>query len=66
LFPSMARPYLRKVQPLVAAYCKAEGVPYTQTTLWQSYRIVIDYLNTVGLRSRDPFLCPLVAQRRAL
>jgi len=33
LFPSMARPYLRKVQPLVAAYCAAEGVPYTQTTL---------------------------------
>jgi fatty acid desaturase len=66
LFPSMARPYLRKVQPLVAAYCKAEGVPYTQTTLWQSYRIVIGYLNTVGLRGKDPFLCPLVAQRRAL
>jgi fatty acid desaturase len=66
LFPSMARPSLRKVQPLVAAYCAAEGVPYTQTTLWQSYRVVIRYLNTVGLRGRDPFLCPLVAQRRAL
>jgi fatty acid desaturase len=66
LFPSMARPYLRKVQPLVAAYCAAEGVPYTQMTLWQSYRVIIRYLNTVGLRGRDPFLCPLVAQRRAL
>jgi fatty acid desaturase len=66
LFPSMARPYLRKVQPLVAAYCAAEGVPYTQTTLWQSYGVVIRYLNSVGLRGRDPFLCPLVAQRRAL
>ena len=29
LFPSMARPHLRKAQPLVAAYCAAEGVPYT-------------------------------------
>ncbi|HEX6760839.1 MAG TPA: acyl-CoA desaturase [Propionibacteriaceae bacterium] len=66
LFPSMARPYLRKVQPLVAAYCAAEGVPYTQTSLWQAYGVVIRYLNSVGLRGKDPFLCPLVAQRRAL
>jgi fatty acid desaturase len=66
LFPSMPRPYLRKAQPLVAAYCVAQSVPYTSTTLWQSYRIVIGYLNTVGLRGKDPFLCPLVAQRRAL
>jgi fatty acid desaturase len=66
LFPSMARPYLRKAQPLVAAYCATQGVPYTRTTLWQSYRVVIGYLNTVGLRGKDPFLCPMVAQRRAL
>ena len=66
LFPSMARPYLRKAQPLVSAYCAAQDVPYTRTTLWQSYRIVIDYLNTVGLRGKDPFLCPMVAQRRTL
>jgi fatty acid desaturase len=66
LFPSMARPHLRKAQPLVAAYCAAQGIPYTRTTLWQSYRAVIGYLNTVGLRGKDPFLCPLVAQRRAL
>jgi hypothetical protein len=42
------------------------GLSYTRTSLWQSYRIVIGYLNTVGLRGKDPFLCPLVAQRRAL
>jgi fatty acid desaturase len=66
LFPSMARPHLRRAQPLVAAYCAAQGVPYTRTSLWQSYRGVIGYLNTVGLRGKDPFLCPLVAQRRAL
>jgi fatty acid desaturase len=66
LFPSMARPHLRKVQPLVAAYCAAEGVPYTQTSLWSAYRSVIAYLNTVGLKGKDPFLCPLVAQRRAI
>jgi fatty acid desaturase len=66
LFPSMARPHLRLVQPMVEAHCAAMGVPYTQTTLWQSYGIVARYLNTVGLKGRDPFLCPLVAGRRAL
>jgi fatty acid desaturase len=66
LFPSMARPHLRKAQPLVVAYCTEQGVPYTQTSLWQAYRTVIHYLNTVGLKGKDPFLCPLVAQRRAL
>ena len=66
LFPSMARPHLRRAQPLVAAYCADQGVPYTQTNLWRAYRSVIGYLNTVGLRGKDPFLCPMVAQRRAL
>jgi fatty acid desaturase len=66
LFPSMARPHLRRLQPLVAAHCATEGVPYTQTTLWSAYAVVIRHLNTVGLEGRDPFLCPLVAQRRAL
>ena len=66
LFPSIARPHLRKIQPLVAAYCAAEGVPYTQTSIWAAYRTVIGYLNTVGLKGKDPFLCPLVAQRRAI
>jgi hypothetical protein len=41
-------------------------VPYTQTNLWSAYRSVIGYLNTVGLKGKDPFLHPLVAQRRAL
>jgi fatty acid desaturase len=66
LFPSMARPYLRRAQPLIAAYCAEQGLPYTQTTLWQAYRSVIGYLNTVGLQGKDPFLCPMVAQRRAI
>jgi fatty acid desaturase len=66
LFPSMARPHLRKVQPLVSAYCAEAGVPYTQTSLLRAYVLVIRYLNTVGLAGRDPFLCPMVAQRRAL
>jgi fatty acid desaturase len=66
LFPSMARPNLHKAQALVSAYCAANGVPYTRTTLWQGYRSVITYLNGVGLKGKDPFLCPLVAERRSL
>ena len=66
LFPSIARPHLRKIAPLVKAHCEAEGVPYTETNLFTAYRHVISYLSTVGLKGKDPFLCPLVAQRRAL
>jgi fatty acid desaturase len=66
LFPAMPRPHLKRVQPLVRAYCATVNVHYTQTTLWQSYGAVVRYLNAVGLKRQDPFLCPLVAQRRAL
>ena len=64
LFPSMPRPTLRRVQPIVREYCELHGVEYTEVGLFTSYRIVIDYLNNVGLRARDPFQCPLAAQLR--
>ncbi|ADB32047.1 fatty acid desaturase [Kribbella flavida DSM 17836] len=65
LFPSMPRPNLRRVQPIVREYCAKHGVKYTEVGLFESYRIVTDYLNNVGLRARDPFQCPLTAQYRA-
>lgn len=65
LFPSMPRPHLRRVAPLVARYCETKGVPYTVTGLLESYRIVVRYINRVGLGESDPFACPLVEQRRA-
>jgi fatty acid desaturase len=58
LFPSMARPHLAQAREVVRDMCKTLGVPYTETSLWQSYAIVIDYLNRVGLAARDPFDCP--------
>jgi fatty acid desaturase len=64
LFPSMPRPTLRRVQPIVREYCELHGVKYTEVGLFASYRIVVDYLNNVGLRARDPFQCPLVATYR--
>ncbi|MBB3043258.1 fatty acid desaturase family protein [Nocardioides soli] len=64
LFPSMPRPNLRFVQPLVRDYCARHEVTYTEVALLESYRIVIDYLNHVGLRARTPFDCPLAGQLR--
>lgn len=64
LFPSMARPYLAKARTVVREHCATLGVPYTETSLWRSYAIVIDYLNRVGLAARDPFDCPMVAEYR--
>jgi fatty acid desaturase len=64
LFPSMARPNLRRVKPLVKAHCETLGIPYTETTLVKSYGIVVAYLNRVGLAARDPFACPMVTSMR--
>ena len=64
LFPSMPRPTLRAVRPIVREYCALHGVKYTEVSLLESYRVVVDYMNNVGLRARDPFQCPLVRQYR--
>jgi fatty acid desaturase len=64
LFPSMPRPHLRRVQPLVRHYCAERGIPYTETGFFSSYAAVVVYLNNVGLLARDPFDCPLASQWR--
>ncbi|TSD65194.1 acyl-CoA desaturase [Aeromicrobium piscarium] len=64
LFPSMPRPTLKRVQPLVRDYCRRHGIAYTEETLFTSYGIVIRYLNDVGLRARAPFDCPLAREMR--
>ncbi len=64
LFPSMPRCNLSRARPLVKAHCEQAGVGYTEVGLLHSYGIVVDYLNNVGLRARDPFDCPLAAQLR--
>lgn len=58
LFPSMARPYLARASRIVRRHCERLDVPYTEATALESYRIVIRYLNEVGLAARDPFDCP--------
>jgi fatty acid desaturase len=64
LFPSMPRPHLARARELARAYCAEHNVPYTETTLLQSYGIVVRYLNEVGLAARDPFDCPMVQRFR--
>jgi fatty acid desaturase len=65
LFPNMARPNLRRAQPIVRDFCSRHRVTYTETSLLGAYRIVVRYLNQVGLGVGDPFRCPLVVQYRA-
>ncbi|MCS3426728.1 fatty acid desaturase family protein [Leucobacter aridicollis] len=62
LFPSMARPHLSKASKIVKEFCATHNVPYTEASLIESYSIVIQYLNRVGLAARDPFDCPIAAQ----
>jgi len=64
LFPSMSRMKLAQARKIVMEYCRREDVPYTETSLWRSYAIVIKYLNEVGLAARDPFDCPMVREFR--
>jgi len=64
LFPSMARPNLRKVAPLVRKHCEELGIRYTETTLAQSFRTIFHYLNRVGRGGLDVWACPLAAQYR--
>jgi fatty acid desaturase len=66
LFPSMPRPHLRAASGMIADFCRDRGVTYTETGLWQSYAIVVRYINRVGLGERDPFECPMLQQRQSV
>jgi fatty acid desaturase len=61
---SMPRPHLRAAR-LVREHCRSNDVPYVEASLLSSYRIVIGYLNRVGLAARDPFDCPLASRLRS-
>ncbi|MCE0459484.1 fatty acid desaturase family protein [Curtobacterium flaccumfaciens] len=66
LFPNMARPHLRKAAAIVRSYCREIQIPYTSVGLGDSYRRVIQYLNSVGTADRDVFVCPLVTKHGRL
>jgi fatty acid desaturase len=64
LFPSMPRPHLKLVRPVVRDYCAARDVAYTELGFFASYGAVVDYLNEVGVGARNRFDCPLAAELR--
>ena len=63
LFPSMPRPNLHKVRPVVQNFCVNNAIEYNEVTILRAWRIVATYLNQVGLSART-FQCPMVASLR--
>jgi fatty acid desaturase len=49
LFPTMPTNKLREVQKIVRSYCKTHGVPYHETSLFQSFREVYQDLRKNSL-----------------
>ncbi|MDO9379686.1 MAG: acyl-CoA desaturase [Nocardioidaceae bacterium] len=64
LFPSMARPHLRRVRPIVREYCRRHDVAYAEVGLLESWTIVVRYMNSVGLHDPEPFSCPMASSLR--
>ena len=64
LFPNMPSVNLRRVRPIVRAYCDELGVPYEENTFAAAWRRVLGYLHRVGVRHADPFQCPAAAAFR--
>ncbi len=48
LFPNMPRVNMRRAQPIVQAFCAERGIEYYETSLVQSYRELLGFLNEVG------------------
>ncbi|GLZ03271.1 fatty acid desaturase [Actinomadura sp. NBRC 104412] len=53
LFPSVARPNLRRLQPLVREHCERVGLAYVETGLVASYREALRHLSDVGSVARS-------------
>jgi fatty acid desaturase len=48
LFPNMPRPHLRLAQPLVRDHCVSLGLPFTETSLVDSYAQALRHMHEVG------------------
>lgn len=64
LFPVAPRPSLPAIQTFVREHCARLDIPYTEQTLAGASVTVLSYLNQVGLKNRDPYVCPLVQRYR--
>ncbi len=50
---SVARPNLRRLQPLVREHCERVGLPYVEAGLMASYRQALGHMNDVGAVARS-------------
>lgn len=64
LFPNMPSVNLRRVRPIVRAYCADLGVDYEENSFGGAWLVVLRYLHRVGIRHADPFDCPAAAAFR--
>lgn len=48
LFPNMPRPHLRRAQPIVQRFCAERDISYSQASLPDSYRQVLEHLHELG------------------
>nr|WP_245356615.1 fatty acid desaturase [Paeniglutamicibacter kerguelensis] len=64
LFPVAPRPSLPALRKLVREYCSQYDIPYTERTLCDASTTVVTYLNQIGVKNRDPYVCPLVQRYR--
>jgi len=64
LFPSMSRPNLRRVAPMVREHCEKLGITYHETSLGRSYIEVGRFINRVGRGNIDVWTCPLASSFR--
>jgi fatty acid desaturase len=63
LFPNMPRPNLRRAHPLIRRFCTEHGIPFNETGLLTSYRLVLHHLREVG---RPPNLAASRPVRRSV
>ncbi len=63
LFPSMPRPNLSKMRPIVQNFCANNAIDYHEVTILRAWHIVATHLNKVGLSART-FQCPMVTAMR--
>lgn len=54
LFPTMARNHLRRGQEIIRSFCQEQGIRYYETSVWRSYREILDVLHAVSAPLRRP------------
>ncbi|MFL4476799.1 fatty acid desaturase family protein [Paeniglutamicibacter sp. ORCA_105] len=64
LFPVAPRPRLRTLRKFVREHCSRHEIGYTERSMTEAFFTVVKYLNQVGMKNRDPYVCPLVQRYR--